>query len=283
MGAGAGRRGCRSRPASCSRRARRARLEQPGDQPEPAGQAGRGIAAPPSSARGELGQAVGRGVGVERAPADERRQVVAGRPARAGRPGSAAGGRGRGRRAARAPSATARRPRRAGGGGAGADEQRRPGAVAGRRPSSRPRPSQPGPACSSRVEPGRSARSPCSRSASGSGWDSRPPARSPAGPTPAACRASPIAGCRPTPSSTLISRSVAQPERLAVPGVALVAEGDDGVDPVVAAVELDDDQDAAVALGLGGAGRAGRGSPGRSAPGRSATSRAGSSRGSRVA
>jgi hypothetical protein len=38
-------------------------------------------------------------------------------------------------------------------------------------------------------------------------------------------------------------------------GVALVLEGNDGVDAVVAAVELDDDEDAAVALRRGGAGR----------------------------
>src|SRR5262245_18070017 len=44
----------------------------------------------------------------------------------------------------------------------------------------------------------------------------------------------------------------------AVFGVALVGEGDDGVDAVVAAVELDDDQDAAVALRLGGAGSLGQ-------------------------
>jgi hypothetical protein len=46
-----------------------------------------------------------------------------------------------------------------------------------------------------------------------------------------------------------------QAQVLAVPGVALIPVGDDGVDAVVAPVELDDHQDAAVALGPGGAGR----------------------------
>ncbi len=43
-----------------------------------------------------------------------------------------------------------------------------------------------------------------------------------------------------------------QAEGLAAPGVALVLVGDDRVDAVVAAVELDDDQDAAVLQRRGG-------------------------------
>ena len=47
-----------------------------------------------------------------------------------------------------------------------------------------------------------------------------------------------------------------QAERLAVLRVPLVLERDDRIDAVVAAVELDDDQDAAVFLRAGGARRA---------------------------
>ena len=55
---------------------------------------------------------------------------------------------------------------------------------------------------------------------------------------------------------TLISRFSGRRMRLAVPGVPLVLERDDRVDAVVAAVELHDDQDAAVLLGAGGVRRA---------------------------
>ena len=41
-----------------------------------------------------------------------------------------------------------------------------------------------------------------------------------------------------------------------MPGVPIVLERDDGVDAVVAAVELHDDQDAAILLGAGGVRRA---------------------------
>ncbi len=42
-----------------------------------------------------------------------------------------------------------------------------------------------------------------------------------------------------------------QLERLAVPSVAFIGEGDNCVDPIVAAVELDHNEHAAVALGRG--------------------------------
>ena len=43
-----------------------------------------------------------------------------------------------------------------------------------------------------------------------------------------------------------------QPDRLAVLGVPLILERDDGIDAIVAAVQLQDDQDPAVFLGAGG-------------------------------
>ena len=71
-----------------------------------------------------------------------------------------------------------------------------------------------------------------------------------------------------------------QPDGLAVPGVPVVLERDDRVDAVVAAVELHDDQDAAVFLGAGGVRRPRQEAGQRRAPGRSASNPAGRGRGS---
>ena len=58
----------------------------------------------------------------------------------------------------------------------------------------------------------------------------------------------------PARSSSLISSFGRQAKVAAVLRVALVLVGDDGVDPVVAAVELNDDQDSRVSFRLGSAG-----------------------------
>ena len=52
-------------------------------------------------------------------------------------------------------------------------------------------------------------------------------------------------------------RRLGQPQRLAMPGVAVIPEWYDGVDPVVPAVELDDDEHPVVGSGRGRSGRPG--------------------------
>ena len=92
--------------------------------------------------------------------------------------------------------------------------------------------------CVPRGRGGRCARSPCSGNAIDLGWGSRRPGRSTSCPASSSLPKPWSDGCRPIWSFTLIRLRSASRSVLAIPGVALVGERDDGVDAVVAAARV---------------------------------------------
>ncbi len=247
-----------------------AALEEPGDELEPGGQGRVGVAGPGGLVGGQAGHPVAGGVGVQGAPADEAGQAVAGGrvgrrprgrapverqvldPLQAGgdRPPAPQGHR-------RAPGSDERRARAFDRVEAPADPA---GAVVllGVEPGGLPD------GHALEVRPGRVGVA--------HARDDRQPAR-----------LQELAGVRhrrvePDPVAHLDQLIGADPERLAMFGVTFIPERDHGVDPVVAAVELDRRPGPGRPSRGSKPGPTGRGSRARWAPGRSGT-RSGGRRG----